>query len=293
MTKILNFGSLNYDHIYELDHFVMPKETLSSNEYSRGFGGKGLNQSIALRKAGLKVYQAGKVGYDGEEFITYLKKNKVDTSFIKLDNKKPSGHAIIEVVEGQNRIVLYGGTNIDIDKKQIDKTLKQFNKDDILLIQNEINNIEYLINKAKEKQMFIVFNVAPFSDLVLTYPMHKVDLIFVNEIEAQALAQINTNKYEYIIDALKHKFTDQEIIMTVGEQGSYYIKGKKVLHQKAYKSKVVDTTAAGDTFTAYYLMSYLKGKDVRTCLKIASKAASVTVSRKGAAKSIPTLKELV
>jgi len=293
MTKILCFGSLNYDHVYELDHFTIPKETQSSNSYTKGFGGKGLNQSIALRKAGLCVYHAGRVGKDGEELINYLKKNKVDTSLIKIDKRKASGHAIIEVVNGENRIILNGGTNLEIDEKQIDNTLKHFTKGDILLIQNEISNIEYLINKSKDRGMYIAFNIAPYNDLVLTYPIHKIDLIFVNEIEAQGLAQINTNKYEHIIDALQIKYPDSQIIMTVGKDGSYYIKGKKVLHQKARKVKVIDSTAAGDTFTAYYLMALLKGKSIKECLKIASKAASIAVRRKGAAISVPTIKELV
>ena len=103
--KVLNFGSLNYDHVYEMDHFVEPKETQSSLSYIRNFGGKGLNQSIALAKAGMEVYHAGKVGSDGQDFIDYLNKYGVNTAYLTKDDNEATGHAIIEVCKGQNCII--------------------------------------------------------------------------------------------------------------------------------------------------------------------------------------------
>ena len=291
--KVLNFGSLNYDYVYEVDHFTKPKETQSSKSYIRNFGGKGLNQSIALAKAGLDVYHAGKVGSDGQDFIDYLKKYNVKTDYLLKDNNTATGHAIIEICEGQNRIILHGGANQEINEKQIDEVLNHFEKEDILLIQNEISCLAYLIDKAHDKEMKIAFNVAPMNEKVFTYPLDKIDIFIVNEIEASGLVNIDSDNIDLLIRNLKDKYLNKIIIMTVGEKGSYYIYNDELIHQEAYKVDVVDTTAAGDTFTGYFLASYFKDNDVSKALKLASKASSITVQSKGAAQSIPDIKDLI
>ena len=290
--KVLSFGSLNYDHVYEMDHFVEPKETQSSLAYSRGFGGKGLNQSIALAKAGLEVFHAGRVGSDGQDFIDYLNKYGVHTDYLLKDDSIATGHAIIEVCKGQNCIILHGGANQAIDEKQIDDTLNHFESGDILLIQNEISNLSYLIDKACEKGLKIVFNTAPMNEKVFAYPLDKIDIFVVNEIEGAGLAGIESNDYEEIIKALQNKYPDKQIVLTVGEKGSYYINGDTIIHQNAYQVKAVDTTAAGDTFTGFFLASLLKDGDVSKALDLAARASSITVQGKGAADSIPDIKQL-
>ena len=290
--KILSFGSLNYDHVYEVDHFTEPKETQSSLSYIRNFGGKGLNQSIALAKAGMDVFHAGRLGSDGQDFIDYLNEYNVKTDYLLKDDSLTTGHAIIEVCKGQNRIILHGGANQAIDNKQIDEVLKHFDDNDILLIQNEISSLDYLISTAKEKGLKIVFNTAPMNDKVFTYPLDKIDIFIVNEIEAAGLVKTDTNDIDLIINKLKDSFKDKIIIMTVGEKGSYYICNDEIIHQDAYIVDVVDTTAAGDTFTGFFLASYLKDKDIKKALDIAAKASSITVQAKGAARSIPSINDL-
>ena len=290
--KVLNFGSLNYDHVYEMDHFVEPKETQSSLSYIRNFGGKGLNQSIALAKAGMEVYHAGKVGSDGQDFIDYLNKYGVNTAYLTKDDNEATGHAIIEVCKGQNCIILHGGANQSIDEKQIDEVLAHFDKDDVLLIQNEISSLAYLIEKAHEKGMTVVFNTAPMNEKVFTYPLDMIDIFVVNEIEGAGLAGLKTSDINEIIEGLKNKYPDRKIVLTVGDQGSYYIEGDTLVHQDIYKVEAVDTTAAGDTFTGFFLASYLKDKDVKKALDLAARASSITVQGKGAAQSIPDISQL-
>ena len=289
---VLNFGSLNYDHVYEMDHFTEPKETQSSLSYIRNFGGKGLNQSIALAKAGVDVFHAGKVGNDGQDFIDYLKKYHVDTRYLVKDDTQATGHAIIEVCKGQNRIILHGGANQTIDEKQIDETLKDFASDDVLLVQNEISSMSYLIEKAHEKGMLIAFNTAPMNEKVFSYPLEKVDLFIVNEIEGAGLAKTDSKDPEQIIKALIEKYPDKKFVLTAGELGSYYADKNDLIQQDIYHVEAVDTTAAGDTFTGYFLASYLKDKDVKKALDLAAKASSITVQGKGAAQSIPEIGEL-
>lgn len=290
--KVLNFGSLNYDYVYEVDHFVRPKETISSKSYTRNFGGKGLNQSIALKKAGIDVNHAGRVGYDGDDFLDYLAEYDVNTTYLYEDASTSTGHAIIEVCNGENRIILYGGANQLIDEKQIDETLEHFGVGDVLLLQNEISNMPYLIQKAHDIGMFIVFNTAPMDEKVFTYPLDLVNMFIVNEIEGAGLAGIESENYTEIIDALIKKYPDVEIVMTVGSKGAYFIHKDGIEYQEAYKVDPVDTTAAGDTFTGYFLASYLTDKDVKKALDLASKAASITCLSLGAAKAIPSIEDL-
>lgn len=291
--KVLSFGSLNYDHVYQTDHFTEPKETQSSLSYQRNYGGKGLNQSIALAKSGLEVYHAGRVGNDGQDFIDYLNHYHVHTDYLLKDDAVATGHAIIEVCNGENRIILHGGANQTIDEKQIDEVLSHFEKGDVLLIQNEISSLSYLIYEAHEKGLKIVFNTAPMNEKVFSYPLELVDIFIVNEIEGAGLARIFSNDYEEIIEALKNAYPDKQIVLTVGESGSYYLHGDILIHQKAYRTEAVDTTAAGDTFTGYFLSSYLEDNDPQKALNLAAVASSITVQGKGAAQSIPDLEQVL
>ena len=291
--KVLSFGSLNYDHVYVTDHFTQPKETQSSSAYQRNFGGKGLNQSIALAKAGLAVYHAGKVGADGQDLIDYLQAYNVDTRYLLKADDEATGHAIIEICKGQNRIILHGGANQSISEEQIDETLSHFEKGDVLLIQNEISSLAYLIKRAKEKGLRTVFNTAPMNEMVFTYPLQLIDIFIVNEIEGAALAKTDSADNEQIIAALMEAFPSQQIVLTLGEEGSCYISRDMVIRQPAYPVKAVDTTAAGDTFTGFFLASYLQDNDVARALDLAAKAASITVQGEGAARSIPAIAQVI
>ena len=291
--KVLSFGSLNFDHVYQMDHFVMPKETTSSLSYSRGFGGKGLNQSIALAKSGLDVYHAGRVGFDGQPFIDYLQEYGVKVDYLKKDEETATGHAIIQISHSENCIILYGGVNQLIDEAQIDEVLTHFEKGDLLLIQNEISSLTYLISKAHEKGLRIAFNTAPMDEKIFGYPLELVDIFVVNEIEGKGLANVSSDQVEDVIAGLQKAYPNKDIILTAGSQGSYYISGETVIHQEAYRVEAVDTTAAGDTFTGFYLASILRGETISNALRIAAKASSITVTKEGAAKSIPTLEQVL
>lgn len=289
--KLLNFGSLNIDKVYKVPHFVQPGETLSSDSFTQNAGGKGLNQSIALARAGIKVFHAGKIGHDGDFLRQILVDNGVDTQFL-ITSDVPSGHAIIQInQEGQNCIILFPGANCAISREEICKTLSAMEKGDYLLLQNEINDIPFIMEEAKKRGMKIAINPAPCSEEVLTYPLHLADIIFVNEVEAATLAGINAEP-EVMLAKIVEKFPEAEIIMTFGAKGAYYRNKDKFFHTPCYEAKVVDTTSAGDTFGGYYMSAVLQGFDVEKAMKIASYASSITVSRSGAAISIPAAAEV-
>lgn len=288
--KILNFGSLNIDKVYAVEEIVKGGETIDSISFSESVGGKGLNQSIAVAKAGGNIMHAGCVGKDGEILLQALKDNNVDTSLIKTV-ETASGQAIIQVDKhGQNCIILFHGANYEVDKAYIDGVMQDFAQGDILILQNEISNIDYIIEVAKAKQMKIYLNPSPINENLNKYNMQAIDGVFVNEHEGAYLA--DKEKVEDILDSLASKYPELEIILTFGDKGAYYRHKDINIFQPAYKVDAVDTTAAGDTFTGYFIALRQQGKSIEESLQKASKASSITVSRKGASISIPKIAEV-
>lgn len=289
--KIINIGSLNIDYVYEVDSFVKKGETKLSNKLNIYSGGKGLNQSIALKRAGAEVYHGGLIGKDGSFLKELLEKEKVNTDFISIVNS-PSGHAIIQVDEsGDNCILLHGGANQLFTEEIVDSILENFNKGDYLLLQNEINLMEYIINKASEKGLIIVLNPSPINSKLKSYPLDKVDIFILNEVEGKELT--NKEKEEDILNELISKYLKAQFVLTLGEKGVRYGFKDERIEVNAKQVKAVDTTAAGDTFTGYYLASMLSGKSVQEALETATVASSITVTREGAADSIPYIKEIL
>ena len=183
--KILNFGSCNVDYVYSLDHIAVIGETEATQGLSILPGGKGLNQSIAITRAGNNVYHAGCIGDGGEFLLDLLKANSVDVSFVDYVNTK-NGHAIIQVSKsGDNAIFLYSGSNHMISTEQVDRVLSAFSKDDILLLQNEINNLDYIVKKAYQAGMKIILNPSPFYDKIQQIDLNMISYLILNEIEAK------------------------------------------------------------------------------------------------------------
>lgn len=291
--KILNFGSMNVDYVYKVDHFVIKGETISSDELKIFGGGKGLNQSIALSRAGEKVYHAGAVGKDGGFLLDILNRDGVDTSYITIREEEPSGHAIIQNDRrGDNCIIVYGGANQSIGRSQVDQILSGFGAGDVILLQNEINELDYIIRQAGNKGMKIVLNPSPMDRKIITLPLDLVDYFLVNEAEAAALADEAGADEDAVLKSLVKKFPKARIVMTLGENGSVYWDGVRICRQPAVPADAVDTTAAGDTYTGYFISGILRGLRTEKVLYRASVAASITVGRAGAAPSIPDQKEV-
>lgn len=290
--KVLNFGSLNIDYVYQLEHFVKKGETISSDALNVSSGGKGLNQSIALCRAGTTVFHAGAIGTDGIFLQNMMKDVGVQTQFITTFEDVRTGNAIIQRDKyGDNCIILYGGANQAITKKMVDKVLEKFSSGDWLVLQNEISEIPYIVEQAHKKKMKIILNPAPMNEKILKINLNYIDCIILNEVEAQELTEQKI--LEEIYKGLQSKFVDKEIILTLGDKGSVYIFNDMLIRQRAYKVQTVDTTAAGDTFVGYYLAGICQGLTVEAALDMASKAAAITVSRKGAALSIPCKEEVM
>lgn len=290
--RILNFGSLNFDKVYDVAHFASGGETILSRGYGEFLGGKGLNQSVALARAGAEVYHAGAIGADGDALRSVLEKSGVDTRYLRQVDTV-SGHAIIQRSEGQNCIIVCGGANQCVTREQIRDTLADFGPEDWLLLQNEISNVPFAIEEAKRMGMKVAFNASPITDELLSYPLDQVDCFIINEVEGKALAQMEGEDDLQILDALSVRFPDAIIVLTVGEKGVLYREGDMRLSHNSYPVHVVDTTAAGDTFCGYFLAGVSRKLSQEKILEMASKASAIAVSRYGAEPSIPRWNEVM
>ena len=286
--KILNFGSLNIDYTYLVSSIALPGQTVAALGMNINVGGKGLNQSVALARAGASVFHAGKIGRDGDMLKNYLSESGADVGLVSY-SEKPTGNAIIEVDEhGENSIVVYGGANRDITPADADAALKVLSAGDALLLQNEISCADYIAHAAKARGVTVILNPSPVENL--SVDMADVDILILNETEARALFGADDPKKVSAVRA--EKYPEMRVVLTLGSRGSCFIDASGEKFCAAQRVRAVDTTGAGDTFTGFFLAKYLYGANPEEALKVASRAAAISVTRNGAAASIPKIEEI-
>ena len=292
--RFLVLGSVNIDMTFSVDHIVRAGETLSSNGLEINAGGKGANQAAALGKAGMDVSFAGKLGTDGNWILSILNESGVDTSLSISSDGIHTGQAIIQVEKsGQNCILLNAGGNKELTRAEIDSVIGSFGPDDMLILQNEINDIAYAMERAADRGIAISFNPSPFDDGIRSLPLDLVDIFFVNELEAALLADVHSAGnddagFRHVLDVLGKMYQDAMIVLTAGKNGAYCLDSKRdVSFAPIVDYPVVDTTGAGDTFCGYFLAARALGREAFDALGIASKASGIAVSRSGAMQSMP------
>lgn len=289
--KVLNFGSLNIDYVYRVDSFVQPGQTKAVESLSVNCGGKGLNQSVALARAGVETWHAGFVGPEGKFLVEKLAQSGVHTEFVGTAEES-TGHAVIQVSDaGQNCILIYPGTNGILTTDYIEEVLSYFVPGDLVLVQNETNLVGEIIRRAKARGLSVAFNAAPMDGRVLDYPLEQVDWLFVNETEGAALT--GETDYPAIAAALARRWPDTQSVLTLGAEGCIWTGGGRQTLCKACRVPAVDTTAAGDTFTGFFLRGVLDPCPPLPPLALATAASALAVTRPGAADSIPTLEEVL
>jgi ribokinase len=287
---VINFGSINVDHVYQVDHFVQPGETLASSDYQRLLGGKGANQSIALARAGSDVWHVGKVNESDAIFKQTMIRENINCKHVSC-TETASGHAIIQVTpSGENAIVLFGGANHELTEKDIMHALDAAKSSDWVLTQNETSGIAQVLLQAKEKGLKVAFNPAPMTESVKHLPHQCIDLLIVNEVEAEEISgHENLDKIEAYF---RQEWPHAEVLITLGKAGVRMLKKDKTIDVPAFEVTAVDTTAAGDTFIGFFLSAYSDHSDSKTALLRACAASALAVTKAGAAQSIPTKEEV-
>ncbi len=287
---IINFGSINIDHVYHVPHFVQPGETLDTTSYQVLLGGKGANQSIALANAGAEVRHVGCIHQQDAQFKQAMIKYGINGRFIRCTDT-PSGHAIIQVTpNGENAIFLFGGANRDINEQDISNALADAHDDDWVLLQNETTGIEEILQQAKAKGLNVAFNPAPMTANIKRLDFTLIDLLIVNEVEAAELSEQTDNA---AIEAFfRHHFAHGAVIITQGKAGAKWFAGEETVFMPAFVVDAVDTTAAGDTFIGFFLAHYQTSYEVESALRYACAASALAVTKTGAAQSIPTMTQV-
>ena len=290
--KMVVFGSLNIDKTYSLEDFVRPGQTISAKKMEQFCGGKGFNQAIALRRAGNAVYFAGAVGQDGSMLLDTLDKNGIDRTCVKMTDGA-TGHAIIQLdAKGQNCIIILAGANGEITEADVDSTLAHFGAGDLIVLQNEISCVPYILRQAHKKGMIVAFNPSPYDAKIADCDLSCVDYLLVNEVEGAGMA--GCTEPDAILATLHSRYPALNIVLTLGGEGSVYQdKSGARFACGIHKVEAVDTTAAGDTFTGFFLSEILSHGDAQKALQIAAVAAGIAVSRKGAEPSIPVMEEVL
>ena len=288
--KILCFGSCNIDMVYSVDHILQPGETMSADALNTFPGGKGLNQAIALARAGAAVQFAGCIGPDGQFLRSTLTDCGVDIRYLREVEEK-TGHAIIQVdKDAENAILIFAGANGMVTKEQIKETLADFSAGDFLLVQNEINMLPELVQAAAEIGMQIVFDPSPLNAQARAVNLRYVKYLLVNETEARGMT--GSDEPDTLQTYIRQKAPHLKILLTRGKRGSIYFDAEHTHVQQAFKVKSVDTTAAGDTYTGYFIAGLSRGEGYQEAMRYASAASAISVSRQGAASSIPTREEV-
>jgi ribokinase len=298
MGEILVVGSLNMDLVINVNEMPKSGETIIGKNFEFSPGGKGANQAYAAGKLGGNVCMIGAVGKDsyGEKLIQNLKSVGVNTEGIKIVDCN-TGTAFITVNNvGENSIVVVPGANSMLTKKDIDKNIKLIEDCHIVVMQLEIpiEVVQYVAKLAKEKGKIVILDPAPAPKSLPEELLKDVDFIKPNETELQNLTSINTDSIENIVRAARKLIENGvgKVIVTLGSRGSMLITKETYKHFTVKKVKAVDSTAAGDSFTAAFALNLAKGQTYEKAIEFGNMVSGIVVTRKGAQTSIPTFKEV-
>lgn len=288
-------GSINTDIILNMKKVPEVGENVLGTSYGYANGGKGANQAIGLARLGAKTKMVGKVADDtnGHKLIENLNNNSVDTSGVSLNGSQTGLAAIIIDGEGRNRIVVYEGANAEIDPDEAADCITDI---DLLLVQFETNEdaVVKCVNRAIENGITTVIDCGPAKNFALER-MQGATIISPNESETKALTGIYPEDEKSILEASEILFERSKarfVVLKLGERGCSVWDGENLRIMPSYPSNVVDTTAAGDSFTAAMALEYIRSGDICSACDTGNKAGSIAVSRMGAESSMPTAEEI-
>ncbi len=296
--KIVVVGSCNTDMVIKADRLPVPGETILGGTFFMNPGGKGANQAVAASRMGGNVTLISKTGNDvfGKQSVMLYTSENIKTDFIYSDPKHPSGVALITVdSQGENCIVVASGANAYLTPADVDKASDEIENSDLVLMQLEIpiETVEYVAEMASKKGIKVILNPAPARALSDNLLKHLY-IIIPNKSEAEILSGIKVCDIEsakQAADIISAKGVDI-VVITLGSQGALIKEYNDYLFVEAFKVVALDTTAAGDTFCGAVCVGLSEGRSILDSVKLAARAAAITVTRMGAQASIPYRSEL-
>lgn len=299
MDRVVVVGSLNMDINFSVPHIPTVGETIIATGMSLHRGGKGANQAVAIARLGGNVEMIGAVGNDenGTLIIEGLKEEKVGIEGLMVKEGTPTGTAIISVAEnGDNNIIVHSGANYQLGKEDIDKNIELIKSARYCVLQLEIpyEVVKYTIDICYENDVKVIFNPAPAVTNIDVDMLSRVEYFLPNESELNIIAG-KTITEENILETCREIIGKgcRNVIVTLGERGSLWVTESEHKYFEALKVNAVDTTAAGDSFIGAFTFMLARGNDTAEAIKFATRAAAVTVTRKGAQDSLPVLAEVL
>ncbi|SVA03937.1 uncharacterized protein METZ01_LOCUS56791 [marine metagenome] len=298
MSEALVFGGVNLDQVVYLSRPPKEGETLEGENIETFLGGKGANQAVALSRLGASVSFVGNVGRDsfGEELTASLSSEGIDLSMLGSVNEK-TGTALINVFENsENQIIYIPGANKLTSHKQV--TPESLETANIIVSQMEVNpkEVEQLFANSKNKNCINILNLAPFKQPSNSLIAHT-DIMVFNELEFSLFTRLDTS-IPLELDSLKEKLENLKLnhklslIVTLGERGLVYYENHKMDYIEAVKVNAVDTVGSGDCFVGALSYSLLQGRSLEESCEFANKSAALSVTKKGAATSMPKMEEV-
>lgn len=296
--KIVVVGSCNTDMVIKADRLPIPGETILGGTFLMNPGGKGANQAVAASRMGGNVTLISKTGNDvfGKQSVMLYTAENIKTDYIFSDPKHPSGVALITVdSHGENCIVVASGANAYLTPADIEKANAEITNSDLVLMQLEIpiETVEYVAEMSTKKGIKVILNPAPARALSNSL-LKNVYIIIPNKSEAEILSGIKVTDFDsarQAADIISAKGVDI-VVITLGSQGALIKEYQEYHFVEAFKVDAVDTTAAGDTFCGTVCVGLSEGKTILDSVKMAARAAALTVTRMGAQTSIPYRSEL-
>lgn len=296
--KIVVVGSCNTDMVIKADRLPIPGETILGGTFFMNPGGKGANQAVAAARLGGSVALISKTGNDvfGKQSVMLYTSENIKTDYVFSDPKHPSGVALITVdSNGENCIVVASGANAYLTPSDIEKAGTVLENCEMVLMQLEIpvETVEYVAAVAHDRNIKVILNPAParaLSDNLLK----NIYMIIPNKSEAEILSGIKVSDIDsakQAADIISAKGVDI-VVVTLGAQGALIKDGNDYQYVEAFKVDALDTTAAGDTFCGAVCVGLAEGKTILDSVKMACRAAAITVTRMGAQASIPYRSEL-
>ena len=298
-TKILILGSSNIDLILKIPRFHQPGETIAADDLVTAFGGKGANQAVAAKRLGGKVAFVTKLGNDhyGHSYHRYLVKNGLPSECLLKDKKLPTGIALIELTaKGENRIIVSSGANGSLSVNDLKKFASLFGGIKVFVTQLEIpiETVKMGLKIAKDDGALTLLNPSPPQNLSSNI-FSMVDFLVPNELEAQFLTGTGM-KRDSDVPKIAERLLDmgvKNIVITLGPKGLFFKNSNEEIWMKAFKARVVDTTAAGDAFMGAMACGLSEGKPIQEVLRFASGAGALATTKLGAQPSLPFRKELI
>jgi ribokinase len=296
--KIVVVGSCNTDMVIKTDRLPVPGETILGGTFLMNPGGKGANQAVAASRMGGKVTFISKTGNDvfGKQSVMLYESENINTDFIFSDPSQPSGIAMITVdSSGENCIVVASGANASLSPADINMAIKEIESSDLVLMQLEIpiETVEYVAEIANKKGIKVILNPAPARALSNKL-LQCLYIIIPNKVEAEILSGIKVTDFDtarQAADIISGRGVEN-VVITLGSQGALIKENNEYHYVEAYKVDTVDTTAAGDSFCGSLCVGLSEGKSIHDAVKLAARAAALTVTRMGAQSSIPYRSEL-